>query len=100
MWLPFRWLTASPTEIGAPMHLRLRSRLLATPRRRAVVLLLVLLVVVALSLSAYRYSDAMSAEYRLADSAVRVIQAQALADSGISYAAALLSNPSTFSGVL
>src|SRR5437870_13911399 len=69
-------------------------------RRRAVVLLLVLIIVVALTLSAYRYSEAMSGEYLLADSTARAMQAQALADSGINYAAALLSDPGTFSGVL
>src|SRR5262249_37343463 len=65
-----------------------------------VVLLLVLIVVAALTLSAYTYSDAMSAEFQLADSTARAIQAQALADSGIYYAAAMLSNPATFANAL
>jgi type II secretory pathway component PulK len=70
------------------------------PQRRAVVLLLVLVVVVVLTLAAYRYSESMTAEYKAADSANRAIQVQALADSGIYYTAALLSNPATFAGVL
>src|SRR5260370_32042389 len=83
---------------GEPMRSRKRATVLS--RRRAVVLFLVLIIVVALTLSAYRYSEAMSGEYMLADSTARAMQAQALADSGINYAAALLSDPGTFSGVL
>jgi type II secretory pathway component PulK len=68
--------------------------------RRGVVLLLVLMILVVLTLSAYRYSELMTGEARTADSIARSVEAQALADSGISYAAALLSNTSTFSSVL
>jgi type II secretory pathway component PulK len=69
-------------------------------RRRGVVLLSVLVVVVLLSLAAYQYSELMMAEYRAADSFTRQLQARALADSGIHYAAALLSNPDTFTNTL
>jgi type II secretory pathway component PulK len=69
-------------------------------RRRGVVLLSVLIVVVLLSLAAYQYSELMMAEYRASDSFTRQIQARALADSGIHYAAALLSNPDTFTNTL
>src|SRR5262249_30734749 len=61
-------------------------------RRRAVVLLAVLIVIVLLSLAAYRYNDWMMAESRAADSAIRASQARALADSGVHYVAALLTN--------
>src|SRR5260370_10163217 len=80
--------------------MRSRKRVTVISRRGAVVLLLVLIIVVALTLSAYRYSDARSGEYQVGDSRARAMQAQALADSGITYAAALLSDPGTFSGVL
>jgi type II secretory pathway component PulK len=71
-----------------------------TTRRRAVVLLVVLVVVAVLTLAAFRYSQLMHYEYNAAQSATRAIQAQALADSGIYYTAALLSNHSTFASVL
>jgi hypothetical protein len=68
----------------------------AHDNRRAVVLLAVLVVIVLLSLAAYRYNDWMSAEYRAADSAIKAIQARAVAESGVHYAAALLAgDPST-----
>ncbi len=66
-----------------------RKNSLGRPRR-AVVLLAVVVVVVLLSLAGYRYLDWMSAEYRAADSSVKSAQAQALADSGVHYAAAML----------
>jgi type II secretory pathway component PulK len=69
-------------------------------KRRGVVLLAVLIVIVVLTLSAYLFSDAMLAEYRGTDSYARAAQARALAESGIDYAAALLSNPDTFANTL
>jgi type II secretory pathway component PulK len=60
--------------------------------RRGVILLAVLVALVILTLAAYQYSDMMVAEYRAADNAHRAAQARALAESGIHYAAALLSN--------
>jgi type II secretory pathway component PulK len=61
-------------------------------RRRAIVLVAVLVVVVLLSLAAYQYSELMMAEYHAADSHARAAQARAAAESGIWFAAALLSN--------
>jgi type II secretory pathway component PulK len=69
-------------------------------RRRAAVLLAVLVVIVLLTLAAYQYSDWMTAETRAAASATRSAQAQALADSGVSYAAAVLSNPDAVANTL
>ncbi|HZT81202.1 MAG TPA: hypothetical protein VFA26_13315 [Gemmataceae bacterium] len=71
----------------APRHLR------PAPRRRGVVLLSVLVVLVLLSLAAYQYSELMVAESRAADSYSRSAQAHGFAESGVWYAAALLSNP-------
>jgi type II secretory pathway component PulK len=67
------------------------------PRRRAVVLLAVLVVVVLLSLAAYQYSELMTAEYHAAHSSATALQARAAADSGVWFAAALLSNPDNLS---
>ena len=53
-----------------------------------------------LTLSGFRYSEMMNNEYAAAQSATRAIQAEAYAESGIYYTAALLSNPSTFASVL
>jgi type II secretory pathway component PulK len=64
------------------------------------VLLAVLVVIVILSLSAYRYSDMMSAAYKSADTDLRASQAKAFADSGIQYAAAILSNPDSVTNFL
>ncbi len=68
--------------------------------RRGVVLLSVLVVLVLLTLAAYQYSELMLAEYKAADSYRRSTQARALADSGVHYAAALLSSPDTVSNSL
>jgi type II secretory pathway component PulK len=80
------------------MYLHPQNR---TPqRRRGVVLLAVLVVVVVLTLAAYQFSEMMSSEYRAADSFRRAAQARALADSGLHYAAALLSSPDAFTNTL
>jgi type II secretory pathway component PulK len=68
--------------------------------RRGIVLPAVLVVVVLLTLAAYEFSELMTAEYRAAESNRRAVQAHALADSGIHYAAALLSNTDTFTNTL
>src|SRR5262249_9654468 len=52
------------------------------------------------TLAAYQLSEMMMAEYRAADSYKRSVQARALADSGVAYAAALLSNPDAFQTTL
>jgi type II secretory pathway component PulK len=60
----------------------------------------VLVVVVLLSLAAYQYSEMMMSEAKGSENALRSAQARALANSGIQYAAALLSDPTSFTGVL
>jgi type II secretory pathway component PulK len=62
--------------------------------------LAVLVVIVVLTLAAYQFSELMMAEFRAADSYTRSAQARALAESGIHYAAAALSNPDTVAGTL
>src|SRR5262249_8409208 len=57
-------------------------------------------VVVLLTLTAYQFSELMLAEYKAAGSHLRMAQAQAAADSAIHYAAALLSNPDSFTNTL
>jgi type II secretory pathway component PulK len=69
-------------------------------KRRGVVLIAVLVVVVLLSLAAYQYAELMTSEYKAADGSARATQARALAASGVYYAAAMLSDPDTFSGTL
>src|ERR1700676_2079534 len=61
-------------------------------RRRGVVLLAVLLIVVVLSLAAYQYSEWMTSEYQATNGFARLVQTRALADSGVHYTAAMLSN--------
>ena len=78
---------------------RARHSALGAPRR-GIVLFMVLMILVVLTLAAYRYSELMEGEFRVADSIARSLEAQALADSGIQYTAALLSNAGTFSSVL
>lgn len=69
-------------------------------RRRGVVLIAVLIVVVLLSLAAYQFGDLMLAEYKTSNSAHRNIQARAFADSGIHFAAAVLSNSDNITNIL
>src|SRR5690349_13676042 len=69
-------------------------------KRKGIVLLLVLVVVVMLSLAAYQYSGMMASEYRSSKATLHAIQARALAESGINYAAALLSNPDAYTNTL
>jgi type II secretory pathway component PulK len=69
-------------------------------RRTGVVLLAVLIITFVLTLSAYLFSDAMRAESLATRSYTRAAQARALADSGIDYAAAILSNPDLFTNTL
>lgn len=68
--------------------------------RKGVVLLAVLIVVVFLTLAAYQFTELMQAEVMGADTYVRMIQARAMAESGVHYAAAVLSNQDAFSNVL
>jgi type II secretory pathway component PulK len=69
-----------------------------SPRRRGTVLLAVLVVLVLLTLAAYQYAELMTTEYRAADSYRRSAQARSIAESGVQYTAALLANPSNYSG--
>jgi hypothetical protein len=55
----------------------------------------VLIVIVVLSLVAYRFTDAMTSEYRAGIRGADMVQARAAAASGIHYAAAMLSDPTT-----
>jgi type II secretory pathway component PulK len=68
--------------------------------RKGVVLLAVLIVVSLLALAAYQYTEMMSAEYKAANSIARAAQARASAASGVYYAAAMLSDPDSYTGTL
>src|SRR5262245_56776113 len=72
----------------------------STNPRPGVVLLAVLLVLVLLTLAAYQDGELMASEYKAADSYTQQTQALVLADSGIHWAAAALSNPDTLANVL
>lgn len=69
-------------------------------RRKGVVLIAVLIVVMLLGLAATQFSDSMSAEYKATMSYTRSVQARAAAESGVSYAAMLLSDPNAFQNTL
>ena len=69
-------------------------------RRTGVVLLAVLIVTAVLALSAYLFSAAMTGESNATRSYTRAAQARALADSGVDYAAAILSNPDLYTNTL
>ncbi len=64
------------------------------------VLLVVIMVIVILSLTAYRFTDAMGSEYQVAYRAGEASQAKAFAASGIHYTMGLLSDPASFDSVL
>ncbi len=69
-------------------------------RRSAIVLVAVLVVIVILTLAAYQFSELMNAESRGAQKGVRTHQARSLADSGIHYCIAMLSDRNTLTGQL
>ncbi len=81
---------------------RINAELSSSPTRRrpAIVLIAVLVVVTMLSLAAYKYTDLMMAEYKAADNVLRSAQAKAYAESGVNYAAAILSDPTAVEGLL
>jgi type II secretory pathway component PulK len=81
------------------MRLR-RKRHSVSPRRRAVVLISVLVVVTILSLAAYTFSEMVTSEYKAADTSRRLTQAHALADSGVAYTMALLSDRNSVQNTL
>jgi type II secretory pathway component PulK len=68
--------------------------------RRGVVLLAVLVIVVVLALAAYQFSELMLAEYKSADSYARSVQARALAESGVYYAAVAMSSSDNVTNLL
>ncbi|MFO0967073.1 MAG: type II secretion system protein GspK [Gemmataceae bacterium] len=80
--------------------MRLRAQNRANLERRGVVLLAVLVVLVLLSLAAWQYSDLMVAETQASDNYHKSARVKAIADSGVHYAAALLSNPDNLQNVL
>jgi hypothetical protein len=69
-------------------------------RRRGVILLAVLVALVLLALAGYQYADLMQAEYRAADNAHRLIQARAIADSGVYFAAGIVAAPANIENIL
>ena len=71
-----------------------------TSRRGGMVLVSVLIIVVVLTLAAYQFSELMMAEYRAAHSYKRSGQAKALADSGVHYTAAMLSDVNAMANTL
>ena len=68
------------------------------PSRPGFVLIAVLVVITLLALAAYQYSELMTSEYNAVETASRATQARALANSGVHYAAALLSDPNSLAG--
>lgn len=70
------------------------------PRRSGVALIIVLVVVVLLALAAFQFAELMLQEFAAAQSALRAAQAKAAAESGVYYAAAMLSDQDSFSGSL
>ncbi len=72
----------------------------ADGKRRGVVLIAVLIVVASLSLAGYHYSDMMTSESKASEYAHRSVQARAFAESGIHYAAAMLSDPDSYANTL
>ena len=78
----------------------MRPQTRAVSRRRGVVLLAVLLIVVVLSLAAYQYSEWMTSEYQATNGFARLMQTHALADSGVHYVAAVLSNADAMTNTL
>lgn len=75
-------------------------RALSRPPRPGYTLIAVLIVVVVLSLAAYRFSDAMTSEYRVAVRTAEAAQARTFAASGVHYAAGLLADPDTLANRL
>jgi type II secretory pathway component PulK len=64
------------------------------------VLISVLFVVFILTLAAYTFSEMVTSEYKAADTSRRLTQAHALADSGVAYTMALLSDPNSMQNTL
>jgi type II secretory pathway component PulK len=69
-------------------------------KRRGIVIVAVLVVVAVLALAGYHYTDMMTSEFKASEYAHRNVQARRLAESGVHYAAALVSIPDNYDGVL
>ncbi|MDY3561676.1 type II secretion system protein GspK [Gemmata sp. JC673] len=80
--------------------MKLHTRGTGHDARPGYVIFAVLIVVVVLALMAYRFTDAMTAEYRVGARASDDAQAKAAALSGLHYAAAVLSDRATFASEL
>lgn len=88
-----RWSSNSWRARSAPA--RMPGQFIQGPRRRGVILLAVLVVVAILTLIGYRFFSLMNAEHEAAYATNRVSQSRYLADSGLHYAAFVLSYPQT-----
>ena len=83
------------------MIVRSQHRARSTQRSRGgYVLIAVLVVIVVLSLVAYRFTDAMTSDYRASVRTADMAQARAAAASGVQYVAGLLADPESRSSVL
>jgi type II secretory pathway component PulK len=71
----------------------------ANASRRGYVLIAVLIVIAVLSLAAYRYSAMMLSEYRATNRISKNSEVKAIAESGIHYTAAILSDPNAMSSI-
>jgi hypothetical protein len=69
-------------------------------RRDGYALIAVLIVIVVLSLAAYRFADAMTAEYQVAVRNTEAVQVRSFAYSGVYYAAGVVSDPAMLDGAL
>lgn len=72
---------------------------IAIPPRRGLVLIVVLVVIVLLSLGAYTFSEFMVIENKSAVFHAKTVQARAMADSGVEFVSALLSNRSNVASI-
>jgi type II secretory pathway component PulK len=73
---------------------------LGSQPRRGFVLIAVMVVIALLTLAAYQYSKLMMAEYQAAVAFTRATQARAAAESGVNYAAMMLSDSDAFTTLL
>ncbi len=68
-------------------------------KRRGVVIVAVLVVIVLLSLAGYQYADMTLAEYKASENAHRLVQARALAGSGVHFAMAMTSRTANLNNI-
>jgi hypothetical protein len=74
------------------LHHNPKQRQVVAPRHRGLVLIVVLVVIVLLSLGAYTFAEYMVIENKSAKFHAQTVQARALADSGVEFVSAILSN--------